>query len=120
MKTSRTGKQSKRDILDKLFSISVRARGVCEDDREGHECAGARQCAHGFSRRYNGTRWDPRNCFCLCARSHVYYDSNPIQKEDFMVRKMGQELYNELRRQALVGRAPREHELDELIARLSV
>jgi hypothetical protein len=84
-----------------VFAFQIRSRGRCQDDRSSHKCSGPLQCAHGFSRDYKGTRYDPRQCFCLCAGAHFYYTHNPIQWDDYMRRNMGLELYQEVRELAL-------------------
>lgn len=85
---------------DKLFSLIVRSVGRCESGRPNH--AGPLQCAHGFSRRYEGTRWNRYNAFCLCAGCHVYFTHRPLEWDDWLLAQMG-ECYGPLRNKALLG-----------------
>jgi hypothetical protein len=85
--------------LDDLFRDIMRAQGRC------HRC-GRRspevvlQCAHGFSRRYRGTRWDEEANFCLCSGCHFYFTHRPIEWDDYMKNVWGEEKYWRIRRQA--------------------
>lgn len=58
------------------------------------------QGAHGFSRRYRGTRWLPINGFCLCSGCHVTYTHNPLDWDDWLREVWGEPVYLELRRKA--------------------
>ena len=88
---------------DRLFSLLIRARGHCESGRDG--CKGPLQCAHGFSRRYMGTRWVTENCFCLCAGHHLYWTHRPIEWDEWMRLKLGK-FYEPLRHRALTLTTP--------------
>ena len=80
---------------DRLWSLVVRKRGACENARP--ECAGVLQAAHGFSRRYRGTRWLPINGFCLCQGCHVMFTHDPLGWDDFLRWQWGQRVYDELK-----------------------
>ena len=97
---------------DILFGAAVRAAGICESGRDKH--AGPLQCAHGFSRRYHGTRWELRNAFSLCAGCHVFFTHRPIEWDEWMRGRMGAERYEALRSLALLGRPDMERVLAEL------
>lgn len=86
-----------RNKADKLFSLYIRDR-----DRRCRRCgkSGDLQCAHGFSRSYHKTRWDERNAWAMCRGCHTFFTHRPIQWEDWMREDMGEELYEEVRRQA--------------------
>jgi hypothetical protein len=84
---------------DRLFSLIVRDRGQCESGRDKH--AGNHQCAHGFGRRYLGTRWDERNAFCLCAGCHTFYTHHYIEWDLWLLDRWGVQLYTEIRERAL-------------------
>jgi hypothetical protein len=90
--------------LDSLWARLVRARGVCE--AEGCGKIDGLQAAHGFSRRYVGTRWVLLNGFCLCNGCHVYYTHEPLGWDDFLRIRWGELVYEELRRLALLGGRP--------------
>ena len=83
-------------LADKLWSQIVRLKGECE-------ACGKRppsvvlQGAHGFSRRYRGTRWKLINGFALCSGCHVGYTHDSLAWDDYLVTAWGQEVYDELR-----------------------
>lgn len=80
----------------KLHSLVVRTVGICE------RCGGVDnlQCAHIVSRRYNHTRTDLRNAFCLCAKCHLHFTYHPVEFGRFVEERIGKELYDELYKQA--------------------
>jgi hypothetical protein len=89
-----------KDRCDELFSLIVRARdGRCV------ECGAVTdlQCAHGFSRFYRGTRWDERNAWALDKACHVRYTFRPIEWKAWMVKRLGQDGYDALERDARHG-----------------
>lgn len=88
---------------DRLFSLRIRTRdGRCQN------CGTTRdlQCAHGFSRSYRTVRWDDRNAFALCRGCHVKYTHRPIEWDDWLRERMGDELYDEVRLLASLGPKP--------------
>ena len=93
----------KRDALDDLFSKCIRTRAdyTCEachiESAPPDFPGGQMDCAHIFSRRSTRLRHDPRNAMCLCSSCHRYYTDSP-EWGLFVVEKIGQELYDELRR----------------------
>jgi len=98
---------------DALFSLVVRSPGRC------HECGSTDylQCAHGFSRRYRGTRWDERNAWCLCRGCHLKYTLRPLEWDEWMLSRMGDDLYWQIRRLAL---STEKVDLPAVLARLIV
>jgi 5-methylcytosine-specific restriction endonuclease McrA len=91
---------------DKLWSLAVRKKGQCE-------LCGERkflQAAHGFSRRYRGTRWVLLNGFCLCRGCHVKYTHDPLGWDDYLHEMWGPAVYVELREAAQSLRMPRDME----------
>lgn len=100
-------------VCDELFGQIIRSRGACEIDGCGQTWD--IQCAHGFSRGYRATRWDERQCFCLCRGHHLYFTHRPIEWDDWMRARLGVELYDEIRDLALHGRNPK---LPDVLARL--
>ena len=101
-------------LCDKLWSEIVRSRGACE----ACNCQPPGvilQGAHGFSRRYRGTRWNLLNGFCLCSGCHVSFTHNPLLWDEWLRRAWGEETYSELRRIALKGEKP---DMDEIKAKL--
>lgn len=86
---------------DKLFSLIVRSVGRCEAD-DGRPCKGPLQCAHLFSRRYEGARWHPQNAVALCAGHHLFYTYRPEEWDDWR-RKFLANAYEYVRGRALHG-----------------
>ena len=87
-------------VADALFGAIIRSAGHCQSGRPNH--AGTLQCAHGFSRRYEGTRWDLLNAWCLCAGCHVYYTHRPLEWDEWLRERMGSD-YEPTRRKAING-----------------
>lgn len=96
--------------VDAAFSLWIRARDrwrcqACPAAwADGKLPQHAFQCAHGFSRRYHATRWDPNNAWCLCRGCHVRYTHDPLGWDTWMMSRVDD--YWGLRRLAL-GEAPR-------------
>ncbi len=88
---------------DRLFSLIVRSRGVCEAAGTAPDCKGVLQCCHGFTRGYMSTRWDERHSFCMCAGHHKYFTHKPLQWDEWRREQWGDDLYRELRTLALSG-----------------
>ena len=99
MKRSRPRRQRKSASAaqgrkaDALWSSIVRRPGRCEICGSTERI----QAAHGFSRRYRGTRWLLINGFCLCSGCHVSFTHNPIGWDDHLRKAWGQPVYDELR-----------------------
>lgn len=100
---SRRPKASRKKLkaeCDRLFSRFIRLRdGVCRLEGDAVRCAGVLQCAHLFSRRYFGTRWDTFNAWALCAAHHVYYTHRPLEWDELLRREVVE--YEALRQMAL-------------------
>lgn len=92
-----TSKKAQVDHLDRLFSVLTRASGVCLNC----EATERLQCAHGFSRRYRNARWDFRNGFCLCQGCHMFFTHRPLEWDDWLRDRWGEDLYAEIRSLAL-------------------
>jgi hypothetical protein len=107
-----TAKRANRTkACDILFSKIVRARGACENCGQTYDL----QCAHGFSRRYRALRWDYSNAFALCRGCHLKYTVRPLEWDEWLKARWGEDIYWELRRMALTHPNP---DLDETHARL--
>lgn len=102
-KPKKRRKASLTKQADMLFSKIIRSRGSCE------HCATPvnLQCAHGFSRRYRAVRWDQRNAFALCAGCHLYFTMRPLEWDDWLRDRWGDELYATLRFVALSAPNPK-------------
>lgn len=88
-----------KDKADRLFSEMVRAVGSCE--RCGRrEPEVQLQCAHWISRRYNWTRTDFDNAFCLCAADHRFFTDHPTEFGRWAIEQRGEATYQRLLEQS--------------------
>lgn len=98
----------KRTSADKWFSLYIRARDnwTCQRCgrvfREYIKGADNRHlrgldCAHMIGRGAKMTRFEPDNAVSLCYGCHSHLDSRPTQKVEFMIERLGQERYDEIR-----------------------
>jgi hypothetical protein len=87
---------------DELFSKIVRSVGYCVN------CGSTSflQCAHGFSRGYFATRWDDRNAFSFCRVCHVFYTHRPLEWDDWLHERWGDDLYDEIKALSLTHVKP--------------
>ncbi len=83
----------------KLHSQVVRLRGRCE------RCGSVSnlQCAHLIGRRYNATRTDERNAWCLCATCHFRLTDHPDEHMAFVADTIGLNAYFEMKLRAEAG-----------------
>lgn len=87
---------------DKQFSLYIRERdGRCRLCGTLNDL----QCAHLVSRRYRATRWDPENAWALCRREHMYYTHHPIEWDDLLTDRLGEETYKWLKVRAQTAKA---------------
>lgn len=106
----RNPRQTYSNQLDKLFSLLIRRRGICERCGKLNKL----QCSHIHSREKKSVRWDTKNAFCLCAGCHLYWwHKHPIQAAEFTKMKLGIEEYDALNYRAEVLK---QWELDEMEA----
>lgn len=99
---------------DDVCRAVVRKRGACENCGSTHIL----QWAHGYSRKYLKTRWSTWFTFLLCARCHVYYTKRWEEWVDWMKKKLGLQLYEQMHRQALDKTPIETHEIEALIEKL--
>lgn len=92
-----TGKKGK---ATKMHAELVRARGACE--RCGRTDAPV-QCAHIVRRRYNATRVDPTNAWCLCVACHFRTEQHADDFMALVTDTIGLDAYFELKRRAEAG-----------------
>lgn len=85
----------KKGTATRLHSKVIRMLGICE--RCGETDYERLQCAHIISRKYNSTRTDLRNAFCLCASCHAYFTDHPADFGRFVDGSWAGDLYNPLR-----------------------
>jgi hypothetical protein len=85
---------------DKEFSKMIRAR-----DRCCQRCGSTTnlQCSHFWSRNHSSVRYDVENCITLCAGCHYFKWETEKQGayRDFMLSKLGELGYAELRERAM-------------------
>lgn len=93
-KRRKTKRSTQRNKCDRLFSLLVRAR-----DKVCCKCGTSQhlQCAHIFSRGYMNTRWDFRNAIALCSGCHKWFTHHPIEWEDFIIARVGEEEFYAVR-----------------------
>lgn len=99
--------------LDVVVGARVRVIKVCMGDRDH---SGPLQWAHIVSRQYRNTRWLLSNAMCLCQACHYYYTNRPLEWEMFVIECIGEDVYANLKREALA--APRyktTKDLEELL-----
>jgi hypothetical protein len=105
-------KQNRTKACDALFGKIVRATGICPNCGQTWDL----QCAHGFSRSYHALRWDEENAFSLCRGCHFKYTHRPLEWDEWLKARWGEDRYWQLRQIALTAPNP---DLDETHARLS-
>lgn len=91
----------KRDKRDKIFSMLVRERATWRCERCGKHHpppTNALHCAHFYTRRARGTRWDPDGAAALCYGCHQHLDSHPEEKKNFVLFLLGEDKYDQLTR----------------------
>jgi len=81
---------------DKLYSEVIRSVGYCESCNGTHYL----QTAHINSRRFNATRCDTRNAYCLCAKCHRFYTDHPREFSKFITETWHQKVYEEVFRKS--------------------
>ena len=82
--------------LDELFSLIIRARGVC------FTC-GSREnlsCGHLITRAIYNTRWDFDNAECQCFRCNLLHEYQPEIFTQKYIQTYGIEKYNNLVKKA--------------------
>lgn len=109
-KKRKTPRAKLKKIADKLWSLIVRTAGKCRICGVTERL----QAAHGFSRRYLGTRHDLRNGWCLCAGHHVYFTHRPLEWDEWLRAELGP-LYEPMRQAALAKAIP---DYEAIVAKL--
>ena len=94
------GKGSKGKA-DRLTSLIVRSRGVCEAC--GERAYEKLQCAHIVPRTFSATRCDETNCLALCWSCHRRFTDDPFAWVAFVHAYIGEENYQRLRDRAREG-----------------
>jgi hypothetical protein len=104
-KQRKGGKAALGRACDKLWSLIVRQHGSCKVCEKAPPAV-VLQGAHGFSRRYRGTRWNLLNGFSLCSGCHVRLTHDPIGWDNWLRVAWGASIYAEMRRLAICGPKP--------------
>jgi len=89
----------KRTAGDAAFSDYIRARANWTCERCHRVFAGPHSAIHNshfFTRANVRVRFDPDNCFCLCAGCHDWFGKNPHDHSEFVRRRLGEDRYNAL------------------------
>jgi hypothetical protein len=94
-----------RDRATKLHSKVVRTRGSCQ--RCGESRYDRLQCAHIVPRRFNATRTDEANAWCLCGDCHFTVDTWSAEKVNLVEDTIGIDAYWQLRAKAEAGQQSR-------------
>ena len=93
--------KGKKGKATKLHSKVIRTIGMCE--RCGDADYERLQCAHIIGRKYNATRTDLRNAFCLCATCHAFFTDHPVEFGKFVARTWANTYYDHLKELARPG-----------------
>jgi hypothetical protein len=91
---------SERKLCDDTFALYVRVR-------DGNRCRLCRsnfltQCAHLISRRYESSRIDDTNAWCLCLYCHKRYTEDPLGWDALMETTFGVVEWSKRKHNALV------------------
>jgi hypothetical protein len=93
--------KGKKGKATRLHSKVVREIRMCE--RCGETEYTQLQCAHIIGRKYNATRTDLRNAFCLCAGCHAYFTDHPVEFGKFVQKMWSKKYYPTLKELAQPG-----------------
>lgn len=104
---------------DELWGRAVRT-GRCELLDFPHRCGGVIQACHGFSRGYMGTRYLLENGFSGCAAMNFIAEVRPLEWDEYLRDRWGDEKYERLRALALgFGKKGEHTDYTAIIADLS-
>lgn len=107
--------KGKKGKATRLHSLVVRSRGRCERCGSHNNL----QCAHLIGRRYNATRTDTTNAWCLCATCHFRLTDHPDEHMAFVADTIGMDAFFELKARAEAGVKANDEWWESEIARLS-
>src|SRR3990170_3416218 len=82
---------------DRLCSKIIRAKGFCERCGSRYRL----EAAHIISRGHHATRYDLDNFLCLCHTCHQFYTEHSLEFEAFVISKIGEAHYQELKTRAI-------------------
>lgn len=78
---------------DTLWSKYIRRNGKCEICGRSDIKL---ECAHYFSRGKENTRFDERNCHCLCFTCHKKSHEDKSYYKDWLINKLGKKGFEQL------------------------
>lgn len=108
-KRAKRAKVPSTNKVKKIFSDMVRERAGWKCVRCGRDCSerkGLLHCSHFWAVGFTATRFDFDNCDALCYVCHYgqmrtgWEYNKQGEYRDFMIKKLGQEGYDELERKA--------------------
>lgn len=102
--------------LDAIFSLYIRNRdkGICFTCGKVGEIK-EMQCGHYWSRSYNSTRFDEKNCHCQCVGCNVFKSGNKEIYTLNLIQKYGKRVLEELNKKRLQVKQFSTSELQDLI-----
>lgn len=105
MKTkNQRSRASLKKEADTRFSRAIKMRDKrCQAIGYKFKCSFTLQAAHLIRRRYFATRWSLDNAVALCGAHHVYFTHNDIEWIDWIIERIGEAEYRELRERAKAG-----------------
>src|SRR3990167_2821363 len=111
MKRKKTISQLKK-LADNVFSKWIRNR-----DRRCVTCGSTKnlKCGHFKSRAFNLTRYRENNCHAQCVACNIFRNGNMPLYAEFLERKYGQGIIQELNSVARVLHQFKRHELEYII-----
>lgn len=95
----------KRSKADKLFSdyIRIRDKWTCQRCHTKYEPpTAALHCSHWWGRGNKSVRFNPDNAAAICYGCHRYLGSNPTEHNEFFLKRLGQEKYDQMNRLARI------------------
>lgn len=89
--------------LDEVFSKHIRTKFSREGKCACYTCSKVFlikdiQCGHFVSRTYTSVRWDENNCRPQCVGCNIFGGGRPLDFEEHLVKDIGVEKVNELKR----------------------
>ncbi|MFA7290357.1 MAG: recombination protein NinG [Melioribacteraceae bacterium] len=100
--------------LDKVFGAFIRSRKNCEWCAKDGNVVQLQWC-HIFTRKCHNTRWSELNSLCLCSGCHRKAHDYPVLFTEWLKDYLGEEIYEELKREHNRTKKWMDYELEELI-----
>ena len=95
MKKLRPNKKQADDLFREI--VNKKYNSICVNCNSKYHP----QVAHLISRGYYTVRWDINNAVILCSSCHVKFTFKPLQWEQWIIKRIGQFEYDNLKRKAL-------------------